>query len=238
MRRVMTRTSLLMPVAALLAVGWVRSAGGQAPALQMQPVEAYLMDEAYEVALARSAAPAKVSGPAAVLVLRRDGYHEAHAGRNGFVCLVERSWSSPIGEHQDFFNPGLRAPICYNAEAARTILRDYLLRTELALAGGSISEIKDAVDQAIASGNVPAPVRVAMSFMMSGGQLLGTSTGRFVPHVMFYVPYATNESLGHTAGTECHACLFEHAGGPLAAIVVPVPELIDPPKPEGGVPGS
>ncbi len=195
---------------------------GQEVPVRLQSIDAYLLDEAAEVALARSAAPERIAADAAVLVLHADGYREARAGRNGFTCLVERSWSSPIGMHRDFFNPRLRAPICYNQEAGRTILRDYLMRTDLALGGATIAEIQRTVASAIGTGELRPPVGVAMSFMLSPDQLLGTEAGRFVPHVMFYIPYATNGALGHDPGADCHACLFEHAGGPLAALVVPV----------------
>lgn len=206
------------------------AAAAQEVPLRMGALDAYLLPEAYEIALARSAAPATVSGDATVLVLRPGGYVEAARGTNGFTCLVERSWSSPIGEHVDFFNPRLRAPICFNAEASRTVLQDYLLRTELALAGRSIAEIQAGVHAAIATGRLTAPGALAMSYMMSAEQLLGTDVGRFVPHVMFYVPYATNAQVGHVAGRACHVCLFEHAGGPLAAMVVPVPEFLEAPQ--------
>ena len=95
------------------------AAFGQGWDARLESLDAYLMDEAYEVALARSAAPEHVASTARVLVLRTDGYHEVASSSNGFTCLVERSWSSPIGPHIDFFNPKLRAPICYNAEATR-----------------------------------------------------------------------------------------------------------------------
>ena len=53
------------------------------------------MPEAREIALARSAAPARVSRDATLLVLRRTGYVEVQKGTNGFVCLVLRSWAPP-----------------------------------------------------------------------------------------------------------------------------------------------
>jgi hypothetical protein len=202
-------------------------AGAQDWSAQMKSLDEYLIDEALEIALALSAAPAHVSGNATVLVLRADGYHEVRLGTNGFTCLVERSWSSPIGPHRDFFNPKLRAPICYNEEGSRTILGDYMRRTELAMAGRSIGEVKEAIETDVGTGRLRAPGGVALSYMMSAGQLLGTNTGRFVPHIMFYIPYATNEQLGHGPNTECHACIFEHAGGPLASIIVPVAEWIE-----------
>src|SRR5579859_4266686 len=61
----------------------------------MAPLDQYLMtDRAAEIALARSAAPESISGEAEVLVLGRHGFETAAKGKNGFVCLVERSWTS------------------------------------------------------------------------------------------------------------------------------------------------
>lgn len=101
------RSALGMLAAPSLAAG---VAGGQDVARTLERVDPYLLDESLEVALAVSAAPAHVSAAATVLVLRRDGYHPVRQGTNGFTCLVERSWSSPVGPHPDFFNPRLRAP--------------------------------------------------------------------------------------------------------------------------------
>jgi len=201
------------------------AAFGQGWDARLESLDAYLMDEAYEVALARSAAPEHVASTARVLVLRTDAYHEVASGSNGFTCLVERSWSSPIGPHIDFFNPKLRAPICYNAEATRTILGDYLRRTELALGGRSIGEIREAIERDIGTGALSAPQGLAMSYMLSGEQLLGTNTGRFVPHLMFYIPYTTEDQMGSPPPGCEHVCMFEHAGGPLAAIIVPMKEF-------------
>jgi len=201
------------------------TAFGQGWDTQIESVDAYLLDETYETALARSAAPAHVSDDARVLVFRSDGYHEAAPGSNGFTCLVERSWSSPIGPHGDFFNPKLRAPICYNAEGARTIMGDYMRRTELALDGRSIGEIEAAIERDIGTGKLEAPRGLAMSYMLSGEQLLGTNTGRFVPHVMFYIPYATADEIGSPPPGCENICMFEHVGGPLAALIVPMKEF-------------
>jgi hypothetical protein len=53
------------------------------------------------------------------LVLTQDGYVTAVKGRNGFVCLVERSWAKTTDD-PEFWSPKVRAPICANAAAART----------------------------------------------------------------------------------------------------------------------
>ena len=61
----------------------------------MAPVDEYLMaDQGAEIALARSAAPESIAGDAEVLVLRRHGFETAVKGKNGFVCIVARSWTS------------------------------------------------------------------------------------------------------------------------------------------------
>jgi len=60
----------------------------------MAPVDQYLMDRDAEIALARSAAPESISRDAGVLVLGRHGFETAVKGTNGFVCLVERSWTA------------------------------------------------------------------------------------------------------------------------------------------------
>ena len=67
------------------------------PYPSMAPLDQYLMtDRNAEIALARSAAPAALSRDAMVLVLGRKGYETAVEGKNGFVCVVGRSWSSPF----------------------------------------------------------------------------------------------------------------------------------------------
>src|SRR5271168_2966027 len=61
----------------------------------MAPIGQYLMPSpADEIALARSAAPASVAGDADVLTLGGHGYEPAAKGKNGFVCMVWRSWTA------------------------------------------------------------------------------------------------------------------------------------------------
>ena len=50
---------------------------------------------------------------------RSPGYETAVKGKNGFVCMVERSWAAGIDD-PDFWNPKLRSPVCLNAPAARS----------------------------------------------------------------------------------------------------------------------
>src|SRR3984957_8848286 len=112
----------------------------------MAPLDQYLIaDEKSEIALARSAAPASISDGAEVMVLQRDGYKTAVNGSNGFVCLVERSWGQGTDE-AEFWNPKMRAPHCFNAQAAKTFAQIYLMKTKLVLAGKSKAEIAKAIE--------------------------------------------------------------------------------------------
>src|ERR1700735_3959760 len=93
-----------------------------APYPAAAPLSQYLIPaKAFEIALARSAAPASISDGAEVLVLGPTGYTTAAKGGNGFVCLVERSWGKSTDD-PEFWNPKIRAPHCLNAPAARTYL--------------------------------------------------------------------------------------------------------------------
>ena len=56
----------------------------------------FLMDEASEIALAQSAAPAMVADAATIMVLTENGYETVIEGTNGLVCYVVRSWGRPV----------------------------------------------------------------------------------------------------------------------------------------------
>src|SRR5260221_11718960 len=104
------------------------------PYPNMAPIDQYLMtDRAAEIALARSAAPESISRDAEVMVLGRHGFETAVKGKNGFVCIVERSWTSAADA--DFWNPKVRTPICWNAASARSVLLRNIKRTGVSLAG-------------------------------------------------------------------------------------------------------
>jgi hypothetical protein len=152
----------------------------------MAPLSQYLMsDRAAEIALARSAAPPSVSGKATVLVLEPHGYVTAVEGTNGFVCVVERGWMSPFDAPQ-FWNPKLRGPICFNPQAAKSILPMTYKRTQLVLSGRSREQIKQDIAAAIANKQLPALEPGAMSYMMSKQGYLDDKYGHWMSHLMFY----------------------------------------------------
>jgi hypothetical protein len=154
----------------------------------MAPIDGYLMpDRNAEIALARSAAPAAISGRATVMVLGRGGYQPVVQGSNGFVCLVERSWMAPF-DNPDFWNPKVRGPICYNPPAARSIFQYTLKRTELVLAGVSKSQVLERIRAAAANRALPMPESGAMSYMMAKQGYLGDDGKSWHPHLMFHLP--------------------------------------------------
>lgn len=182
---------------------WVAVAHAQGPSMLypgMAPLEQYLMDRDAEVALARSGAPASISGGATVLVLGPRGYETAVEGKNGFVCGVERSWMSPFGDRQ-FWNPRERSPICYNPVAARCVVPLVKLRTTLALAGLSVEEIARRIKAAYAEKQFPPLEPGAMAYMMGKEGYLNDAPimddgAHNLAHLMFYAPAADSSAWG------------------------------------------
>lgn len=163
----------------------------------MAPLEQYLMpDRNEEIKLARSAAPDSISADAEVLVLGKHGYETAVAGKNGFVCLVERSWASGVDD-PGFWNPKLRGPLCLNAPAARTYLPRAIKKTELILAGSTPKQMLDAIVAAIDKKELPAMEPGAVSYMLSKQGYLGDRAGGpWLPHLMFFTPKTDSAAWG------------------------------------------
>jgi hypothetical protein len=152
----------------------------------MAPLDQYLIeDRNSEIALARSAAPESISRDAGVLVLGRHGYETAVQGKNGFVCVVERSWTAPIDD-PNFWNPKLRGPICFNAAAARSELPRTIKKTELILAGRTKDQMIDAIAAAIDKKELPPMEPGAMCYMLSKQGYLDDNAGHWHPHLMFF----------------------------------------------------
>jgi hypothetical protein len=146
-----------------------------------------MMHREAEIVLARSVAPESISHDATVLVLGRHGHETAAEGKNGFVCVVERGWMSPA-DAPEFWNPKLRAPICFNPPAARSVLPITYKRTELVLAGKTKPEIIAGNKAAFESGELPALEPGAMSYIMSKHAYLTDDGDHNLAHLMFYTP--------------------------------------------------
>jgi hypothetical protein len=193
---------------------------------KMAPLDQYLMeDRNSEIALARSAAPTSISGDAAVLVLGRHGYENAVAGKNGFVCIVERSWTAPIDD-PNFWNPKLRAPLCLNAAAARSYLPRTIKKTDLVLAGNTKTQMYDAIVAAVDKNELPPMEPGAMCYMLSKQGYLSDRDGHWHPHLMFFVSQTEPAKWG--AGLEDSPVLaFHDTHEHLTTFLVPVRQWSD-----------
>ncbi|MGC2404221.1 MAG: hypothetical protein WA510_30795 [Acidobacteriaceae bacterium] len=161
---------------------------GKAAYPTMAPLDQYLIsDEKSEIALARSAAPASISDGAEVMVLGPEGYKTAVKGNNGFLCIVERSWGQGTNE-TEFWNPKMRAPHCFNAQATRSFAPIYLMKTRLVLAGKSKPEIAQDIATALDKKELPALEPGAMAYMMSRQQYLNDRGKGWHSHAMFFSP--------------------------------------------------
>ena len=175
-------------LALLLNAGWQAQAQDtKAPYPSTAPLDQYLMERNAEIALARSAAPESISRDADVLFLGRHGYETVVKGKNGFVCMVERSWTAGIDD-PDFWNPKVRAPICFNPPGARFNVPLTIRKTELVLAARSNAQMFEDIKTAFDKKELPALESGAMCYMMSKQGYLNDRDGHWHPHLMFFVP--------------------------------------------------
>jgi len=213
----------------VLGLGVNRQARAQeakAPYPSMAPVDQYLIaDSNAEIALARSAAPESISRDAEVLVLGRHGYETAVKGKNGFVCIVERSWSAGIDD-PEFWNPKVRAPICFNAPGARFNVPLTIKKTELVLAGRSKTQMADNINTAFDKKELPTLEPGAMCYMLSRQGYLNDRGGHWTPHLMFFVPQTEARTWGaNLPGSPIMAS--EDAQDRLTVFLIPVAKWSD-----------
>jgi hypothetical protein len=151
-----------------------------------------------EMEMARSAAPAAIANDAEILTLGSAGYETAAKGNNGFVCVVERSWAKPFSD-PEFWDPKVRAPVCFNKAAARSVLPVYLQRTRWVLAGVAKDEILARTRAAIAAKTISDPEPGSMSYMMSKQGHITDHAGHWFSHVMFFMPHTDGSAWGANA---------------------------------------
>lgn len=225
MRRNHSLRNYVLAGAALALLG----AAERVAAQKSPDLAPYLMaDRGAEVALARSAAPASVSGAATVIVLTRSGFVEAAHGRNGFTCLVARSFNASIGD-PGFWNPQVRAPHCLNPQASRSILPEMKKREEWIMAGVSPSQIAARTRRAYASHEFPMPEAGAMAYMMSPQQDFAGTNPHWMPHLMFYYDRSTPASAWGAGGMS--APVINGSAGdpssPVLTLLIPVRQWSD-----------
>ncbi len=160
-------------------------------------LDAFLFqDKAEEIALARTAAPESVSKDAEVLTLGRHGFETAVKGTNGFVCLVDRSWSKSFDD-PEFWNPKIRAPMCLNAAAARSVMTIYNQRSLWVVSGASKDEIMTRTRAALAAKALATPEIGGMVYMMSKQAYLSDAgEHHWHAHIMFYMPLSDTGAWG------------------------------------------
>jgi hypothetical protein len=198
MRQNALRTFAVRSFALVVVLGAAWKAQAQdikAPYPSMAPLDQYMMERNDEIALARSAAPESISKDAEVMVLGRHAYETAVQGKNGFVCLVQRSWTAG-SDDPDFWNPKLRAPICFNPAAVRTFVPLTIRKTELVLAGRSKAQMLEEIKTALDKKDLPALESGAMCYMMSRHGYLNDRDGHWHPHLMFFVPLTETAAWG------------------------------------------
>jgi hypothetical protein len=176
----------------------------------MAPAAQYrIANRQEEIALARSAAPPSISAQAEILVLGAHGYETAVHGTNGFVCFVERSWTGNFDD-AEFWNPKSSAPNCFNPPAVRSVLPQYLRRTEWALAGVERAKMIENSRAALASHEFVEPEPGSLSFMLSKrGYVNDDAAGPWLPHMMFFLPHGQAAAWG--AGLEASPVLGSEA---------------------------
>ena len=116
-------------------------------------------------------------------------------------------------------NSGLRV-----ATPVATVLEDVLLKARLRMGGASEDEIDRVVGLAWARGELTAPRRPGINYMLSQHNKVPVDAKTVIsyqPHVMFYVPYLSNIDLG--ANPMGSAPVFVvNEGQPNAYVIVPV----------------
>src|ERR1051325_2039871 len=184
MRKIMAGLTLLL---ATMQPGSVRGQSGKYP-----PPSEYMMARDAEIALAKSAAPDHISGHATIKVLTASGFQAVHDGDNGFVCIVMRGWSAPTYTPAQFrdlvYDATVRAPICFNPEASRSVLPYYELRSKLGMEGKTPDQIVEGVQAAYAKGELPKRDNVSFAYMWSADQNLASGIGHWHPHMMVFAP--------------------------------------------------
>ena len=210
-------------IAICLVTGLVYAQGSYP---NMAPIAEYrIADRNAEIALARSAAPASISQDAEILVLGAKGFETAVPGKNGFVCMVERSWAQGT-DAAEFWNPKLRAPNCFNPAAVHFYLPMSLKKTEWVLAGLSRAEIAAKLKAGFEHGDFPAPAVGAMAYMQSKDGYLNDEAHHWRPHIMFFAPLG-DASLWTANGDDSSVLAISDPEQHFSVVLVPVAHWSD-----------
>ena len=204
------RSSTLVAILAVLASTAVAAAWKPEPLPRDQ-----------EIAAALEAGPAAIREEAGVYVLTAAGFELARESGNGFHCLVGRS------------QPDAFEPQCFDAVGSATLLEQVLMRGKLRAAGHTADEVDELVGAAWASGELRAPDRPGINYMLSERNRVPVAPDQVIPygpHVMMYTPYRTNADLGGDMTGKSPVFVINE-GEPGAYLIVPVPVPVPVPLP-------
>jgi hypothetical protein len=194
------------------------------------PLREYMMQRDAEIALAKSAAPANISDHATIKVLTASGFEVVQQGNNGFVCMVMRGWSAPTYTPAQFrnlvYDPTVRAPICFDPTASRTVMPYYELRSKLGMEGKTPDQIAEGLQSAYVRGKLPKRESVSFAYMWSADQNLGPGIGAWHPHMMIFAPYYENSMVGGNEFGHALPQVSDDAGTPFTVVVVPVDQKL------------
>jgi len=178
-----------------------------------------LLPRDLEVDLALSALPLHLRADATAYALERGGYAVAKEGTNGFSCLVRRNGAVP-GIYFDSV-----IPICYDREGSETLLKASLDEIAMIEQGVALEDVASRIAEGFKSGKYRAP-GPGVSYMLSPVFKATTARGTasYIPHIMFYGPYKTNEEIGASGERFGPTPFIQAAGLPSAMMVVPLGE--------------
>lgn len=174
-----------------------------------------------EIPLARSAAPAEISGKATIWFWNGRNYVMGLQGSNGVNCFVSRLWVPSVEPH------------CLDQEASATILPILMRRVELYADGKSEAEVEQVIADGLKAGTFRLPRRPAVTYMMSAAQQLvggdGQAVGAWQPHLMIYYPNWSGQQAG-LPGFVTGVGFVENPDTPFSALVVPLKTFVPVPK--------
>jgi len=197
-------------------------------------------DRAAEVALARTAAPKRVSDSATILVLTPTGYEQVSKGTNGFTCAVIREFAMPYTDPAKW-NPRVRAPHCFNAAATTSVLHQMVEVSMWVVTGVGHDEVLDRTERNFRNRSFAMPPAGAMAYMLSSRQYLADDHPHWMPHMMFYYERASQPA-SRFGGAGMDAPVIDASQGepayPITTILIPVRQWSDgtpdaPHAPEG-----
>jgi len=141
-----------------------------------------------EIALARSAAPARLRADASVYGLKDGVYEKLVDGGGPLTCVTERN-------HRDAL-----IPQCMDRGGVDSVLPAIIARSLMSVHGASFAEIKTDSDRRLREGEFAPLPGAGISYMMSAYNYIFVESANEVrkvaPHVMFYAPNLGNGDIG------------------------------------------